>query len=135
MLQTTAPMLQTLPAVLGADGARSYLVVLQNSAETMPLGGSAISETPLTADAGQLAAAGSRLEHGLPNWSCRRSRRRSERARPLRRRTGLESFSAGVSRLDFPTAAQILKRSWQRDIGTDPIDSVLSIEPIALPGC
>jgi hypothetical protein len=56
-IATARELAPVLPGLLGADGARNYLLVLENSAEVRPLGGIAGSQILLTADQGRVSIA------------------------------------------------------------------------------
>ena len=49
-----APMVASVPTLLGAEAPMDYLLVFQNNAETLPLGGSAASQTLMNVDKGSL---------------------------------------------------------------------------------
>lgn len=126
-----APVMNEIPRMLGADGSKSYLLVFQNNAEVLPLGGSAASQTLITADAGQIAIA---------KQASATSFRNGEAVDVEVDPSALELYSdylvshvnTSVSRPDFPTAARILRAFWQRDVDPGPVDAVISIDPIAL---
>ncbi|WP_291048100.1 DUF4012 domain-containing protein [Herbiconiux sp.] len=56
-IATAKSVAPVLPALLGADGPRNYLLVFQNSAEVRPLGGIAGAQVLLTADQGRVSIA------------------------------------------------------------------------------
>lgn len=126
------PALEVIPGMLGADGPKNYLLVFQNNAETLALGGSAASETMIRADKGELAItgqassaifdrdtrsigveipAGTQTIHG-PNFGKR--------------------VNLSTSRPDWPAAAQMVAAFWNRTIDDTRIDGAFSIDPIAL---
>lgn len=120
-----------LPGMLGADGTRNYLVVGQNNAELVALGGSAASVSEIRIDAGKLSIVKQAdstefkqdepLDYELPHAT-----------EVLYGTTMRTRINAAVSRPDFPTAAQIIKGLWHRDINRDEIAGVVSLDPIAL---
>lgn len=131
VMDAAAPMLETLPILLGANGAQNYLLVFQNNAESLPLGGSAASQTLVSAIDGSISiaaqASSADFEEGVavdvPV---------DQSAIDLYGTYLVDHVNTATSRPDFPTAAQILKAFWQRDIAPDQIDGVISIDPIAL---
>ena len=120
-----------LPAMLGADRPRSYLVVFQNPAEPRATGGIFGSYAVLTADRGKLtitdqgSSARSLLIFDPP-------------AAPL---TADEAILFGPSMAtysqdanatpDFPSAAAMFVRMYQQR-GGGAVDGVLAIDPVAL---
>lgn len=131
VLQAAAPVVDAIPALLGADGSRTYLLVFQNNAEVSALGGSAASQTLITADGGDIrivgqAGSGDFAENIAVDVPVDQS------AIDLYSRYLVDHVNTTTSRPDFPTAAQLLRAFWQRDISPDPIDGVISIDPIAL---
>lgn len=131
VLQIVAPALAVAPSLLGVDGARTYLLAFQNNAEALPLGGSAASQTLITADNGEIsiaAQAGSGdFVEGVPVDVAV-----DQSALDLYSDYLVDHVNTTTSRPDFPTAAQLLRAFWQRDIRPDPIDVVLSVDPLAL---
>jgi len=45
VMDAAVPILQIVPGMSGSEGARQYRLVAQSNAETLPLGGSAASQT------------------------------------------------------------------------------------------
>ncbi|MFT3860236.1 DUF4012 domain-containing protein [Micropruina sp.] len=132
VLDTAVPILQLVPGMLGADGARNYLMVAMNNAEVSGLGGSAASQTLLQAKNGKLsivkqASSQDFEEELLPN-----DVGVSDEMLEILNDVMFKRINATMSRPDFPTAATLLKAFWHRDIGKQQIDGVIAIDPIAL---
>lgn len=131
VLDAAAPMLETVPVLLGADGPRNYLLVFQNNAESLPLGGSAASQTLVSVDRGAISIAAQTssadFQEGVPVDVAV-----DQSAIDLYSPYLIDHVNTSTSRPDFPTAAQILRAFWQRDIAPDQIDGVISVDPIAL---
>ena len=53
-LNQAAPIIRTLPAILGADGLRTYVVMFLNNAELRSLGGTALSFAEIAVDHGAI---------------------------------------------------------------------------------
>lgn len=131
VLQVAAPAVAFAPSLLGADGPKNYLLAFQNNAESLALGGSAASQTLITADAGRISvtaqASSANFEEGSAVDVAV-----DQSAIDLYGSYLVDHVNTATSRPDFPTAAQILRAFWQRDISADRIDAVISIDPIAL---
>ncbi|MEV8360049.1 DUF4012 domain-containing protein [Microbacterium sp. NPDC076895] len=131
VLQATAPTIAILPSLLGMDGARNYLLVFQNNAEASSLGGSAASQTLITADQGNISiaaqASSANFTEGVPV-----DVPVDQSALELYSSYLVDHVNTTTSRPDFPTAAKLLQAFWQRDIRPDQIDGVISVDPIAL---
>lgn len=124
---TAARAAELIPAMLGADGPRQHLLLVQNNAEPRALGGIPGAVILLRADAGavemvELRNAAGELS-GLP-----------EPALPLteveRSLFGeqLGIYMADVTFTpDFPRAAALAEAIWEQQLGGD-IDSVVSID-------
>lgn len=131
VMSAMAPTLSMLPDVLGANGERHHLLVFQNNAESVGLGGSAASQTLIRADGGELEMVhqansdqyknGTAVDVEVP-----------ESATDLYTRYLVDHINTSASRPDFPTMAEIVTAWWQRDIRDDQIDGVLSADPLAL---
>lgn len=131
VLQAAGPALQVAPSLLGADGAKNYLLVFQNNAESVSLGGSAASQTLVKADNGAISIAGQATSASFANGAAV-DVPVDQSALDLYSSYLIDHVNTATSRPDFPTAARILKAFWQRDIAPDQIDGVVSVDPIAL---
>ena len=131
VMKLVTPAVRFLPGLLGADGPKNYLVVAQNNAELMPLGGSAASHTLIRVDAGKLSIVKQVTSQDF------------DYVTPLKQELPIGVIhlygpimkthpNATVSRPDWPTAASLLQQLWNRDISKDRIDGVASLDPIAL---
>lgn len=131
VMNVAAPMVELLPELLGANGKRNYLLVFQNNAESVGLGGSAASQSLVTADAGKVAitkqansdvyANDTPVDVEVP-----------QSALDLYSDFLVKRINTSSSRPDFPTMANIVTAWWQRDVQNDQIDGVVSVNPIAL---
>ncbi|MEW2013651.1 MULTISPECIES: DUF4012 domain-containing protein [Microbacterium] len=126
------PVLAIMPGLLGADEAKNYLLVFQNNAETLPLGGSAASETMIRADAGDLEITG----QGSSGIFDRDKRdigiEISEPLRELYGKTYGTRVNMSTTRPDWPAAAQMVAAFWNRTIDDTRVDGAVSIDPLAL---
>lgn len=131
VMDAAGPALQLLPVLLGAEEPKTYLMVFQNNAEALALGGSPASQTLIHVDAGSITM-GTQADSG-----------RYQNGTPVDVAVGDEALglygeyltghmNTSMMRPDFPTGAQILKAWWQRDIGADQIDGVISVNLLAL---
>jgi hypothetical protein len=130
-LDQFAPFVEVAPALLGADGPRNYLLVFQNNAELVALGGSAASQTLITVDQDGIRITQQASSHDFDNGS-RVDVEVPESAIALYSPYLVTHVNTAGSQPDFPTAAKIWSAFWQRDISNVPIDGVISIDPIAL---
>lgn len=131
VLSVAKPMVSIVPTMLGIDEQKNYLLVFQNNAESTALGGSAASQTLLTADKGKIAIAAQASSGSFANGTPV-DVKVDQSALDLYSNYLIDHVNTATSRPDFPTAAQILKAFWQRDIRPDRVDGVISIDPIAL---
>ncbi len=129
-LNTADTVLPILPTLLGGEGEKRYLLVFQNNAEALGLGGSSASQTLVRADAGKIEI----VEQGTSRTY------REQRvdvdlpasAYALYGNRFASAMNLTPSRPDWPTGAQIMQAFWQRDMDPAPIDGVASIDPLAL---
>ncbi|MDN3310455.1 DUF4012 domain-containing protein [Microbacterium oryzae] len=120
-----------LPTMLGADGPRSYIVMVQNNAEARTTGGNPASLMMLTADQGRIAitqqVSTSTFSNGRPTPII-----------PLDEgtetlygdRVGRYSQDTTMSP-NFDETARLIRAFWQEGHG-DPGVGVLSLDPVAL---
>lgn len=125
---TASRSVQLLPPMLGAEGPRTYLVLVQNPAEPRATGG-VPALVLLRADAGTITLVEQRSA-GVGD--------QKEPALPLtREEKSLFSDLVGAYMgdvtftPDFPRSAELARALWEQEIG-GPIDGVLSVEPGAI---
>ncbi|WP_420123075.1 DUF4012 domain-containing protein [Nakamurella sp.] len=129
----TGPAARTarlLPAALGADGARTYLVVFQNLAEPRATGGIFGSYAVVTADRGRITIVDQVPARALQIFQPPVG----DPTEGQRRLFGpeLATFPADVNLTpDFPTAARLFTQMYQAR-GGGPVDGVLAVDPVAL---
>ncbi len=131
VMSTAGPAIGILPELLGADGARNYLLVFQNNAETLALGGSAAAQALVHVDGGSFSMGAQGNSGGYQNGVAV-DVDVPQSAIDLYTSHLVDHLNTSMSRPDFPTAAQIMRAWWQRDIAPDEIAGVISIDPIAL---
>jgi len=129
-LRSAAALADRLPALLGADGPRRYLLLAMNPAELRTQGGIVGSTVLLTADRGTLTLTEQRGTTELP-----------ELAGPALPLTDQETALYGdrlgrwiqdvVLSPDFPRAAQLAAAYWEQVVG-GRVDGVLATDPVAL---
>ncbi|WP_315095730.1 DUF4012 domain-containing protein [uncultured Cellulomonas sp.] len=127
---TASRAAQLVPAMMGADGPRSYLVLVQNNAEQRATGGIPGSVLLLSADAGAVTVVEERSGGSLSGLA--------EPALPL---TDAENALFGpllgtdmrdvTFTPDFPRSGALAKAIWEQKVG-GTIDGVLSVDPGAL---
>ncbi|WP_394194659.1 DUF4012 domain-containing protein [Microbacterium foliorum] len=131
VMSTAAPMIGVLPELLGGDGERNYLLVFQNNAETLALGGSAAAQTLVKVDEGSISI-GAQGDSGNYQNGVAVDVDVPPSATELYTSYLVDHINTSMSRPDFPTAAKIMRAWWQRDIADDEIAGVISIDPLAL---
>ena len=127
---TAARAVQLLPPMLGADGPREYLMLVQNNAEQRATGGVStlivLRAVNGVVEVVQTRSAGGELG-SLPTPIL--SLTRAEQALFG---TGLGRYMADVTFTpDFPRSGQLAAAIWKQQVGAD-LDGVLSIDPGAL---
>ncbi len=131
VMSSAAPMISALPTLLGGDGERNYLLVFQNNAETLALGGSAAAQTLVKVDDGKITIGGQGDSGNYQNGVAV-DVEVPQSATDLYTSYLVDHINTSMSRPDFPTAAKIMRAWWQRDIADDEIAGVVSIDPLAL---
>ncbi|MCA5893008.1 DUF4012 domain-containing protein [Isoptericola sp. NEAU-Y5] len=127
---TAARAAQLVPAMLGADGERRYLVLVQTNAEPRTLGGIPGSYIQLRADDGEVTIEDQRAASSLGRFD--------EPVLPLDDAESalfgdkLARFGQNVTMTpDFPRAAELAREMWRLRTGVT-VDGVLSMDPVAL---
>lgn len=130
VLRSAETAASVLPSMLGADGARRYLLLFQNNAEVRATGGIPGAFAELRTDEG-------RLELGRQASTADFAFRR-EPVLPLTEAevalydTKLGQYVQDVNFTpDFPRTAELSAAWWRLRFGTE-VDGVLSVDPIAL---
>ena len=119
-----------LPPMLGGDGPRHYLVLVQNNAEPRALGGIPGAAILLRADRGRIELVRQRPASSFGNFG-----------QPVKRLSSAERALYGsqlgrylqnvTATPDFPRAAGLAREMWRRGTGRQ-VDGVLSLDPVAL---
>lgn len=129
-LTTVSSAVQLLPAMLGADEPRSYLVLVQNSAELRATGGIPGALAVLNTDNGniELGEQGSASALGafIPSLEVD-----EEQEMLYTPRLGTHMQNVNLTP-DFPTAANTAKRMWEERHSGQSIDGVLALDPVVL---
>jgi UDP-N-acetylmuramyl pentapeptide phosphotransferase/UDP-N-acetylglucosamine-1-phosphate transferase len=123
------------PAILGGEGTRQYLLVVQNNAESRATGGFVGSFGLMTAQDGKVSI-GELQRTAVWNEALARAGQPGGNA-PPDYRARYEQF--GPSRTlqnvnlspDFPSVAQMLM-SLTTDVGLGPVDGVMAVDPFGL---
>jgi hypothetical protein len=127
---TASKAVQLLPAMFGADGPRTYLVLVQNNAEPRATGGIPGTVLLLTADAGRVEITDERAGSTLGNLA-------APAMAPSEGEAALFGADFGSTMLDvtltpdFPRTGQLARAIWAQKVGGD-VDGVLSVDPGAL---
>ncbi|WP_421742088.1 DUF4012 domain-containing protein [Cellulomonas sp.] len=127
---TAARAAELVPAMMGADGPRNYVVLVQNNAEQRATGGIPGSVLLLHAEDGAVAVVEQRSGGSL-----------SGLAEPVLPLTDPENLLFGpllgtdmrdvTFTPDFPRSGALAKAIWEREVG-GTVDGVLSVDPGAL---
>lgn len=130
LTSVAAATVQLAPLLLGADGARSWLVLAQNNAELRSTGGIPGAVLLLSADDGALSIAEQRTSGDFGPYR--------EPILPLTipettlfgPQLGLFVQDVNLTP-DFPRTAELATAMWRQETGRD-IQNVLSLDPLAL---
>ncbi|WP_258062369.1 DUF4012 domain-containing protein [Arthrobacter sp. B0490] len=121
---------ELLPSMLGADGPRNYLVLVQNSAEVRATGGISGALAVLTVEDGRISLTdqGSASEMGrftppLPMDP------EQERIYSYRMGTFMQSVNLTP---DFPSAASTAQQMWEQRNPGSIINGVIALDPVVL---
>ncbi|MBE4717483.1 hypothetical protein DAD99_04775 [Pseudarthrobacter sp. AB1] len=128
-LDASAAASQLAPGMLGGEGSRNYLLIIQNNAESRASGGIPGALAVLTFDKGKLAlgSQSSAADVGIMSPIVTLD---LEQQQIYSGRMG--KFMQDVNLTpDFPTAASTAQAMWERKTG-QRVDGVISIDPVAM---
>lgn len=129
-MDVAAGTTRILPGLLGGDGPRRYLVLLQNNSEPRSLGGIAGSVIELRADKGRIKLVGQRT-----GGSFGRVEEPVLKLTPAEidlYGTQLGTFMQNVTGTpDFTRTAELARAHWKR-VANRPVDGVAALDPVAL---
>ncbi|MBK5238869.1 MAG: DUF4012 domain-containing protein [Actinomycetales bacterium] len=132
MMQTLQTVLPMLPAAMGAEVPRNYVLMFQNDAEARALGGTALSFALVTMDNGKIELTKT-VPAGFGNFD-------HYATSVIPAPDGVEGIYAdtfgmfianATVRPSFVSAAQITSVMWEQQFGLVP-DGVISIDPVVL---
>jgi hypothetical protein len=128
-LDAAADFSGVAPRMLGADGARNYLLMIQNNAEARATGGIPGALAILTLDKGKmtLGAQSSAGDVGVMSPTLPVD---AEQEQIYSARLGEYMLDVNLTP-DFPTAASTAQAMWERKTGQQ-VDGVISLDPVAL---
>jgi hypothetical protein len=122
------PMLDELPAVLGFEGRRSYLIALLNPAELRYSGGAALSFAPMSWDQGAVVLGESQTPSATPGLQGQHSWRRITGNNFHRPDTSVANSTFAPS---WSVSGEELLRAWRAALGKKH-DGVLAVDVVAL---
>lgn len=125
---TAAQLAARAPALLGADGKRTWLVLLQNPAEARGTGGFPGGYVTLVADGGKLSLGAAGKSNDLQRVPIPTNGAPAD-AR-LMWGTYLESWNTFNLSADFPMVAGLAKAGM--DVRGQPVDGVIAVDPRAV---
>lgn len=130
-LSSASAAMRVLPAMVGEDGPRDYLLVFENNAEIRATGGLPGSWAVVHADHGRLTmgaqgSGGDLGERATPVLALSPGERRV-----YGRQLGTE-FRDATFTPDFPRAARLMAARWQEVVPGTRLDGVVSLDTVAL---
>ncbi|MFP7761476.1 DUF4012 domain-containing protein [Marisediminicola sp. LYQ85] len=119
-----------LPAVLGADGPRDYLLLFANSAEVRATGGNPGSLAVLRTDGGRIELTQQASTANFPQYPEPVVELPAETLALYGEATGRFMQSVNLTPY-FPLTAELAREMWRIEFGTE-VDGVISIDPVTL---
>lgn len=130
-LSRAIAVMPVLPSLMGADGAKNYLLLVQNNAEARGTGGIPASVVLLKVENGKMEIAQQATSRDFTNT-------RKESILPLDPEVvklyddKIGRYSQDItSTPDFAMSADFARAYWTESFGT-PVDGVMSIDPVTL---
>lgn len=128
-LDAAASASQIVPSMLGAQGPRNYLLMIQNNAESRASGGIPGALAVLTLDKGKLSL-GAQSSAGDIGVMSPTLPIETEQQQIYSGRLGKYMQDINLTP-DFPTTANTAQSMWERKTG-QRVDGVISMDPVAL---
>ena len=129
-LRTGERATKLLPPMLGADGPRTYLLLLQTNAELRATGGLPGAMSVITANDGVIDMVDQVAASGMPVYDEAVLDLAAEDEALYSDRLGRYMGSVNLTP-DFPTTAALTVEMWRRHTGQE-LDGVLATDPVAL---
>ncbi len=130
LLSTASDAARLVPPMMGADGPRNYLLLIQNNAEVRASGGIPGALAVLRAENGKITLAAQDSASAMGSFTPP-VKVDSEQEAIYSNRMGSYMQDANMTP-DFPTAASTAKDMWLQRHPEQAIDGVISIDPVAL---
>lgn len=120
-----------IPAMLGANGPRDYLILFQNNAEWRSLGGIPGAMALLHTDGGTMTLAAQESSTDYPTYDSWVLDLGPEVRAIYNERPG--KWIQNVTQVpDFAVSGALAREMWARQHGGQQVDGVLSLDPVAL---
>ena len=121
---------QLLPAMLGQNGPRNYLLLFQNSAELRSTGGITGALALVHVQNGAISLAQQAADTDFPHYPSPVLPLTDETTNLYQPIVGEYIQDVNLTP-QFPVAAQLAREMWKRQFGSD-VDGVLTLDPVAL---
>lgn len=119
-----------IPAMLGRDGPRNYLVLFQNNAELRSTGGIPGAMALISTDNGTMSLAQQASSRDFPKFDSPVLDLPIE-TRAIYGDNTAQYIQDVTFTPNFPLSAQIARQMWSQRFGTE-VDGVISLDPVAL---
>lgn len=130
VVQTLANTTELAPAMLGADGPRRYLLMVQNNAEVRATGGLPGALAVLETDAGRIRLGQQASAESLSNTAAPVLPLDASEQNLFGARFGTYMQNVNLTP-DFPRASRLALEHWRIDFGVQ-LDGVIAIDPVTL---
>lgn len=129
-LNAAAATAKILPPMLGMDGPRNYLVLIQNSAEVRATGGITGAVAVITAENGNIRLTGQASAGDLGAFDPP-LKVAEDQELIFTKRLGTQLQNVNLTP-DFPTAALTASTMWEKRNNGAKVDGVIGLDPIVL---
>jgi hypothetical protein len=130
-LVSTETAARALPAMLGADGPRDYLLIFQNNAEIRATGGMPGSWAQVHAEDGRLEMVKQGTAGDFPMAAQPVLPLTEEEVAVYGKEIGTYFQDPGFTP-DFPRAGALWRAHWGRKYADTPIDGVIALDPVGM---